>query len=109
MNTTPNTPLYSGTGEEEILISEEEGNTDNMMSSRCQVNGLFEDEMRMRMANNECMICLSQSADAVILVCGHGGICFDCGLTLCHSKVNPRCHLCRKVRLSYFKITLFRE
>jgi len=43
------------------------------------------------------MMCLAQSANAVILQCGHGGICFNCGITICHSKLSPRCHLCRKV------------
>ena len=27
----------------------------------------------------ECVICLSGPADAVIMKCGHGGLCFDCG------------------------------
>jgi hypothetical protein len=60
---------------------------------------VLEDDLKQKVIKNECMICLAKSADAVILQCGHGGICFECGLTICHSKVNPRCHLCRKVRL----------
>ena len=45
----------------------------------------------------ECIICITKAADAVIMLCGHGGLCFDCGQILCQSKVNPRCYLCRKV------------
>jgi hypothetical protein len=47
----------------------------------------------------ECIICITKAADAVIMLCGHGGLCFDCGQILCQSKVNPRCYLCRKVRI----------
>jgi hypothetical protein len=36
----------------------------------------------------ECLICLENKADAVILNCGHGGICFDCGTKLSNKKAD---------------------
>jgi hypothetical protein len=71
----------------------------NNSSLKMGLLNVLEDDLKQKAINHECMICLAKSADAVILQCGHGGICFECGLTICHSKVNPRCHLCRKVRL----------
>ena len=54
-------------------------------------------EASMFQNQKECIICITKAADAVIMLCGHGGLCFDCGQTLCQSKINPRCYLCRKV------------
>jgi hypothetical protein len=57
-------------------------------------------ELRMRYAdglqpNNkveelkrECSICLEGKADAVIMNCGHGGLCFDCGTRLSANKAD---------------------
>ncbi|CDW74700.1 zinc finger domain protein [Stylonychia lemnae] len=56
----------------------------------------------------ECVICLSGVADAVIMNCGHGGLCFDCGQKLTMSKQEQRCHLCRKKIKLILKIDLNR-
>ncbi len=43
----------------------------------------------------ECCICFDCKPDAVIMECGHGGICYECAKTLIG--VEPRvCHLCRE-------------
>ena len=43
-----------------------------------------------------CVICCDRIADAVLLPCGHGGLCFECGKRV--GKQGADCHLCRKVR-----------
>ena len=37
---------------------------------------------KVQALKKECLICLEVRADAVIMNCGHGGICFDCGSKL---------------------------
>ena len=45
-----------------------------------------------------CVICLENDSNAVVLNCGHGGICHDCGKRLLHkAQADQRvCHLCRE-------------
>lgn len=33
--------------------------------------------------NNNCLICCDKTADSVLMECGHGGLCFECGIVLC--------------------------
>ena len=53
----------------------------------------------------ECLICLENKCDAVIMNCGHGGICFECSTRLTVKKTDQKCHLCRKVSL-YINIVI---
>lgn len=32
---------------------------------------------------HNCLICCDSQADSVLMECGHGGICFTCGIALC--------------------------
>ena len=43
---------------------------------------------------NSCCICFDNLADAVIMNCGHGGICYECGKSILESDLRL-CHLCR--------------
>ena len=49
-----------------------------------------------------CTICLDAEANAVLMTCGHGAICFECGLTLLSSSCE--CHLCRQPVIQVLKI-----
>lgn len=42
-----------------------------------------------------CCICFINLANAVIMNCGHGGICYECGKSILESNVRL-CHLCRE-------------
>ncbi|OMJ67913.1 hypothetical protein SteCoe_34808 [Stentor coeruleus] len=42
-----------------------------------------------------CSICCEKEADAIIMNCGHGGICFDCSCEIV--KKTKKCHICRTV------------
>ena len=43
----------------------------------------------------DCCICFDSKPDAVIMECGHGGLCYECGKQLIANE--PRvCHLCRE-------------
>ncbi len=49
-----------------------------------------------------CVVCCVKNADAVLLPCNHGGICFECANTI--AEQNQVCHLCRKVMSHHIKI-----
>lgn len=40
-----------------------------------------------------CLVCLSSPSNAVIMECGHGGLCMDCSLNIWER--GGTCHLCR--------------
>jgi hypothetical protein len=41
-----------------------------------------------------CFVCMDQVADAVLMECGHGGICYDCARH-CITRGNQQCPVCR--------------
>lgn len=43
-----------------------------------------------------CLICYEKQPDAVLMECGHGGLCYDCAIDIW--KKNGECYLCRKVK-----------
>jgi len=50
----------------------------------------------------ECTICFDKKSDAIILECGHGGICFDCGKQILKRK--HICPFCRNPAVAIYKI-----
>jgi hypothetical protein len=44
-----------------------------------------------------CYVCEARPANAVLLECGHGGICYECGQGLVKQRVERSCPLCRVV------------
>lgn len=51
--------------------------------------------MSVSLTQKECCICFDSKPDAVIMECGHGGICYECGKHMIATE--PRvCHLCRE-------------
>lgn len=49
-----------------------------------------------------CIICLDAGANAVLMDCGHGAICFKCGLVLLETTCE--CHLCRQPVIQVLRI-----
>ncbi len=50
----------------------------------------------------ECTICFAQKANAIIIECGHGGICYDCAIKLLQAQ--HVCPFCRKKALAVYRI-----
>lgn len=42
-----------------------------------------------------CSICCEKEADAIIMHCGHGGVCFYCSCEM--FKKTKKCHICRAI------------
>lgn len=58
-----------------------------------EMRGESFNRMSVSLAQIECCICMDSKPDAVIMECGHGGICYECGK---HIIANEGvCHLCR--------------
>lgn len=59
------------------------------------------EEQKETKTNTEscCVICLEREANGVIVKCGHGGVCWECGVDLLKRKGN--CLLCRQVQFLY--------
>ncbi len=49
-----------------------------------------------------CTVCLNAEANAVLMDCGHGAICFECGLKLLETTCE--CHLCRRPVIQVLKV-----
>ena len=56
-------------------------------------------KLSISLQQKECCICFDEKPDAVIMECGHGGICYECGKHLLANDPHV-CHLCR-VDISY--------
>ena len=52
-----------------------------------------------------CCICFSNLANAVLMNCGHGGICYECGKSILQSN-SCLCHLCREPLLFVLQMDL---
>ncbi len=52
-----------------------------------------------------CCICYENMANAVIMTCGHGGICYECGKSILESNVSL-CHLCREPLMFILELDL---
>ncbi len=51
-----------------------------------------------------CALCFDASGDAVLMECGHGGICFRCGTRLLRMKGS--CPLCREAVVLVLRIDI---
>lgn len=54
---------------------------------------------------SSCIICFDNLANAVVMNCGHGGICYDCGKSILESQTQF-CHLCREPLLFVLQMDL---
>ena len=67
----------------------------------------------LQISITECMLCLTEISNCVLMDCGHSSICFDCVMRLAiksrSSGKPPYCHLCRKVIKFALKIEVPEE
>ncbi len=61
----------------------------------CQVLGTSaDDSSSVGNRDNTCFVCMERPADAVLLECGHSGLCVECATVLWNQ--GRRCPLCRR-------------
>ena len=63
-----------------------EGDQENFYIEKNEINDENE--------NNECYICVDKPSNAVIMNCGHGGVCYDCAIEFVKKK--SQCMECRQ-------------
>eukprot|EP01017_Pseudomicrothorax_dubius_P025024 TRINITY_DN2667_c0_g1_i1.p1 TRINITY_DN2667_c0_g1~~TRINITY_DN2667_c0_g1_i1.p1 ORF type:complete len:274 (+),score=50.13 TRINITY_DN2667_c0_g1_i1:82-822(+) len=51
-----------------------------------------------------CLVCFDRSPDAVVMPCGHGGLCYDCAVEIWEK--TEECYLCRKPVTQILQIDL---
>ena len=54
--------------------------------------------------HNICLICFGKTPDAIFMPCGHGGVCYDCALSV-YEKQGSKCYMCRQQILHIYQIT----
>ncbi|KAL4478632.1 hypothetical protein ABPG74_006867 [Tetrahymena malaccensis] len=67
------------------IFKKQKSDTSQISQKSCKENG---DE-----SNANCVICFENEPDTVYLPCGHGGICYECGMDV--MKKTGECYLCR--------------
>jgi len=86
------------------------------LSDRDDLNYSFDDqdiiqEVRKSMGSldnldsgekESCFVCENQEADAVVMDCGHGGMCYDCAML--GWQISNKCHICRREIKSVLKV-----
>lgn len=61
------------------------------------------DDLEMQRRANTCYVCFTEDHDAVLLECGHGGVCFACARSL--ATRHPRtCPICRMPITAFLKV-----
>lgn len=54
----------------------------------------------------DCIICLTEKKNTVVMPCGHLCVCKDCAVTLAKSKTGTDCPVCRKKVLSFVPLNI---
>ena len=54
---------------------------------------------------NSCYVCVEREANAILMDCGHGGICYDCAVSMICQK--NECMECRKPVKTIYKIVSY--
>ncbi|CAD8093205.1 unnamed protein product [Paramecium sonneborni] len=53
-------------------------------------------------SNSKCIICCEKSSNAILMNCGHGGICYQCAMQLAQKQ--KECFLCRQIISTIYEI-----
>jgi hypothetical protein len=77
----------SGESEEEMEFDQSDRSKNDLFLEKCEVKYSSNVVNREKKKKEEptlecCVICLENDSNAVILNCGHGGLCHDCGKRL---------------------------
>jgi len=98
-------------------VEKKEESTSPTLSDRDDLNYSFDDrdiieEVRKSMGSldnldskeekDSCFVCESKEADAVVMECGHGGMCYECAML--GWQTSNKCHICRREIKSVLRV-----
>ncbi|CAD8201522.1 unnamed protein product [Paramecium pentaurelia] len=86
----------------------ERGQTKKILSTvEMESKQLQENQNKMNESNQKCIICCENPPNAVLMICGHGGICYKCGLEM--AQKSKECFLCRQQIVFIYEISNFND
>ncbi|CAD8111634.1 unnamed protein product [Paramecium primaurelia] len=86
----------------------ERGQTKKILQTvEIESNQLQENQNKIIESNQKCIICCDNPPNAVLMICGHGGICYKCGLEM--AQKSKECFLCRQQILFIYEISNFND
>ncbi|CAD8181872.1 unnamed protein product [Paramecium pentaurelia] len=83
--------VFKDTNQNEILTER------NMNNNIIQKNKLSHHN-----SNNKCIICCEKVSNAILMNCGHGGICYQCAVQVAQNQ--KECFLCRQIIKQIYEI-----
>ncbi|KAM3138606.1 hypothetical protein pb186bvf_009358 [Paramecium bursaria] len=102
--------ISSQQGSSQIILQSETNKTpcdSDKKSNSLIVQKAVDQSVRVDQSNNQCIICFDKTPDAVLMNCGHGGLCYDCAIDLWKRK--QVCYLCRDQIDSVLQVDLTRK
>ncbi|CAD8103696.1 unnamed protein product [Paramecium sonneborni] len=104
--------MYANTNKEELFterannLSQNIIRDDNQEIKRIkkpkQKTDIILETQKTQTAHNQCIICCEKQANAVLMKCGHGGICFECAYA--NAQKSKECFLCRQIVIEIYEI-----
>ncbi|CAD8210224.1 unnamed protein product [Paramecium octaurelia] len=86
----------------------ERGQTKKILqTAEMESKQLQENQNKVNESSQKCIICCDNPPNAVLMTCGHGGICYKCGLEM--AQKSKECFLCRQQILFIYEISNFND
>ena len=63
------------------------------MHKRSPTDQINQESLEIHIEVEQCLLCADKYANAVIMACGHGGVCFECAFKM--QQVAGTCFICR--------------
>ncbi|CAD8204337.1 unnamed protein product [Paramecium octaurelia] len=86
----------------------ERGQTKKILqTTEVESKQLQDNQNKLNESNQKCIICCENPPNAVLMICGHGGICYKCGLEM--AQKSKECFLCRQKIVFIYEISNFND
>ncbi|CAD8089935.1 unnamed protein product [Paramecium sonneborni] len=104
--------MYANTNKEELFTERANNLSQNIIrdvnqeikriKKSKQKTDIIHESQKTQTVNNQCIICCEKQANAVLMKCGHGGICFECAYA--SAQKTKECFLCRQKVIEIYEI-----
>ncbi|CAD8168388.1 unnamed protein product [Paramecium octaurelia] len=104
--------MYANTNKEELFTERANNLSQNIIrdvnqeikriKKSKQKTDIVLETQKTQVANTQCIICCEKQANAVLMKCGHGGICYECAFE--SAQKSRECFLCRQRVIEIYEI-----